>query len=402
MNNKTNTFNYNVSTTHPVMPTPHDTAQYEEVHHYISVHSEDRNVLKYPDSSSFEIELPRDYYNVKILNVSEMALPINIDTFNLQFNNVFLTFQIIEPYDPYKNNLNDPLQQVIYTALTQHIGQDFLFRIEDGFYSVDQIATELTNKFNFAVSQYLEEYIRINAPFVLPLFLENEYTDFVIVYNYVGQYLWFGNRSSGFVITNDSPFYAEQELNFNSFCINEYRFPQYVNWGLPNNLGFTRLSEKSIMSPNQGKDVRFYYGDVVSGDNGFWLTPNPDLPGCNVYYVKPPGKINILGEAYIYMLVDGWNNIDVTYPYNNDEFTRNTNETNGACQYAFGKIPVASTPVALSYCGGFFNPRVMDPPINKIRRVRFAFYYHSGIRVSFNNMPFSITFDLTCLKLKKK
>ena len=86
------TFRYNVSTPHPIMPTPTDTAQYEEEHYYVSVHSEDRNVLKYPNSGDFEIEFPRDYYNVSKLNVSEMALPINIDTFSSLYNNVFLTF----------------------------------------------------------------------------------------------------------------------------------------------------------------------------------------------------------------------------------------------------------------------------------------------------------------------
>ena len=55
------TFRYNVSTPHPIMPTPTDTAQYEEEHYYVSVHSEDRNVLKYPNSGDFEIEFPRGF-----------------------------------------------------------------------------------------------------------------------------------------------------------------------------------------------------------------------------------------------------------------------------------------------------------------------------------------------------
>ena len=83
-----NNFRYNVSTAHPIMPTPIDTAEYEETHFYVSVHSEDRNVLKYPNSADFEIQLPRDYYNVSKLNVSELALPINIDTFSKIYNNV--------------------------------------------------------------------------------------------------------------------------------------------------------------------------------------------------------------------------------------------------------------------------------------------------------------------------
>ena len=403
-------FRYNVSTPHPIMPTPTDTAKYEEEHFYVSIHSEDRNVLKFPNSGDFEIELPRDYYNVSKLNVSEMALPINIDTFNTIFNNVFLTFQINEPY----NTANPPtptdpfavssLQAIVFAGLNAYLGNDFLIKIEDGFYSVDQIATELTNKMNWAVTQYLEKYIDENDPLGL---LRREfddvggYNEFVIVYNYVGQHLWFGNKSSGFIITNDSKFYTEQELYFNTLCVNSGRFPQFVNWGLPNNLGFTRRPVTSKASLNNGKDIRFFYGDVVTGDNGFWLTRNTDLPGCLPYYIETPLKINILGESHIYLLIDGWNNIDVTYPYNDDAYTRQTNETNGVVEYAFGKIPIGSTPVSLSYCGGFFNPKVFEPPVNKIRKVKVSFYYHSGLKVDFNNMPFSMTFDISCLRLKR-
>ena len=406
-----NTFRYNVSTPHPIIPTPTDTAQYEEAHFYVSIHSEDRNVLKYPNSSDFEIEFPRDYHNVSKLNVSEMALPINIDTFSTLFNNVFLTFQINEPYNPADPPTpTDPfeisgLQEIIFAGLNAYIGTDFLIKIEDGFYSVDQIATELTRKMNFAVTEYLATYISENDPLgqLSKEFKDSGgYNEFIVVYHYVSQHLWFGNKSSGFIITNDSDFYAKQELNFNSFCENSGRFPQFVNWGLPNNLGFSRVPTVSRPSKNNGKDVRFYYGDVVSGDDGYWLTANTDLPGCIPWYVEAPLKINILGEAYIYLLIDGWNNIDVTYPYNNDAYTRQTNETNGMVEYAYGKIPVGSTPVSLSYCTGFFNPKVFEPPINKIRKVKVSFYYHSGIKVDFNNMPFSMTFDIQCLKLKRK
>ena len=409
MNN--NTFRYNVSTTHPIMPTPTDTAQYEEQHFYVSVHSEDRNVLKYPNSAQFEIQLPRDYYNVSKLSVSEMALPINIDTFSQMYNNVFLTFQINAPYNPADPpNPVDPfpfsrLLTLIFSGLNEYRENDFLIQIENGFYSVDQIATELTNKMNWAVTQYLEKYILEQDPsgVLLEEFqTAGGYTEFVIVYNYVSQHLWFGNKSDGFILTNNSDFYINNELEFNSRCINAGRFPQYVNWGLPNNLGFTREPVTSRPSLNAGKDVRFFYGDVVTGDNGYWLSPNTDLPGCYAWYIEAPLKINILGEAYIYLLIDGWNNIDVTYPFNEDQYTMQTNQTNGAVEYAFGKIPVGSTPVSLSYCSGFFNPKVYDPPINKIRKVNISFYYHSGIKVDFNNMPFSITFDITCLTLNRK
>jgi hypothetical protein len=392
----------NTFTNHPVMPTPNDTAEYQEVKYYVSIHSEDRNIIKYPNSAAFEIELPRDFYNVKTLNVSELALPINIDTFNELYNNVFMVFKITNPYNPNDAGGSvDPLQQIIYSALAINQKNEYLIKIESGFYSVGQLATELTNKFNWAVTVYLKNYITENAPQLLSKF--KQYSDFVIVYNYVTQYMWFGNRSSAFEITNNSEFYTEQELSHNAACINAKRFTEYTNWGLPNNLGFIiHKNEFSRPTTPDGSDVRFFYGDVESGDNGYWLTRNPDLPGSVAYYVKAPLKINILGESYIYLLINGWNNIDMTYPFNNDAFTQKTNITNGAVEYAFGKIPIGSTPVALSYCSGFFNPKTFEPPLNSIRKLNIEFRYHNGLIVDFQNMPLSLTFEITCLDLKRK
>ena len=46
---------FNTQTSHPLIP---NSQQYQFEQQYISIHSEDRNILKYPNSSEFEIELP--------------------------------------------------------------------------------------------------------------------------------------------------------------------------------------------------------------------------------------------------------------------------------------------------------------------------------------------------------
>jgi hypothetical protein len=76
--------------------------------------------------------------------------------------------------------------------------------IETGFYNPDQMATELTNKFNEAVSTILINFFT-NTPaysYALPLF--TGYNRFKIVYNSVGQRLWFGNTADQFEITNET------------------------------------------------------------------------------------------------------------------------------------------------------------------------------------------------------
>ena len=393
---------FNVENNHMIMPVNRDTAEYEEVQYYCSVHSEDRNVFKYPDSGSFEIEFPRDYLNVKTMTISEMAMPINNELFSTLFNNVYVLFRINEPYNPVETSgsTSDILQYTIFQALNARKEQDFIIQIENGYFSVDQMITELTRRMNDAVTEYITNYLSEFAPDLSSSF--TSYDQFVLAYNYVNGYLWFGNRSSGFVFSNASSFFQQQELELDSKCTNRFKQKEYVNWGLPSNLGFDRVDTYSIPSTNAGKDVRFYYGDVVSGDNGYWLTPDSTLSGSSCYYVQPPFRLNIFGDPYVYLFIDGWNNIDKTYPFYPSEFTQTTNETNGQVEAAFGKISLGSTPIALTFVGGFFNPRVYDPPLNKMRKIKLTFRYHNGLQLTFGNMFFAMTFQFTCLRLKQK
>ena len=156
----------NVKNNHMIMPVNRDTAEYEEVQYYCSVHSEDRNVFKYPDSGSFEIEFPRDYLNVKTMTISEMAMPINNELFSTLFNNVFLLFKINEPYNPVETSGStaDILQYTIFQALNARKEQDFIIQIENGYFSVDQMITELTRRMNDAVTEYITNYLSEFAP----------------------------------------------------------------------------------------------------------------------------------------------------------------------------------------------------------------------------------------------
>ena len=49
---------FNTSTNHPIIPNANE---YMYQRQYVSIHSEDRNLLRFPRSSEFEVELPQDY-----------------------------------------------------------------------------------------------------------------------------------------------------------------------------------------------------------------------------------------------------------------------------------------------------------------------------------------------------
>jgi hypothetical protein len=135
--------NFNLNTNHPLIPNSQEYAYYKK---YISIHSEDRDILKFPSSSSFEIELPEDLTNVVTIRLSTWAFPANYNVFSVSNNNVSMTFKINNPYNP--SGALGPLQDGIYQALSAMSNTNYELNIQEGFFNPTQMTTELTNKFS--------------------------------------------------------------------------------------------------------------------------------------------------------------------------------------------------------------------------------------------------------------
>ncbi len=57
---------YDVNSSHPLIPNSQDYIQYNK---YVSIHSEDRDLTKFPNASDFEIEMPEDLLNVATIRL---------------------------------------------------------------------------------------------------------------------------------------------------------------------------------------------------------------------------------------------------------------------------------------------------------------------------------------------
>jgi len=413
-----NSKNYNTNTSHPLIPNSQEYIYYKK---YVSIHSEDRDMLRYPSSSFFEIELPEDLLNVASLRLFDWAFPCNYNTFSGFFSNTKMTFKIDKPYDPNINNVGNFLIEKIFECLYYNINNEFEIEIEDGFYNPIQMATELTNKFNTVVTNFIIEYFnnQLVNPALTPveqqeyqqaLDLFNTaggYTNFIMVYNSVGHKIWFGNTTDGFLLTNETQF-INSTCNKNSNCNPVTTIlPDYANWGLPSYLGFDRNNTRSIdtfniLNESQkayfGNIVvpRFYYGDALtSGDNGYWLLPNTSLTGSVVHWIEPPYKINLMGPAYMYMELTGQNCIDETSPYNISNFTLTTNKTNGVSNAAFAKICVPATPISQWFDKDSGPYKFYYPPAERMRKFHFKLRYHNGELVNFGTFNFSFTLEFT-------
>ena len=390
---------FNTSTNHPIIPNANDYIIYKK---YVSIHSEDRDVLKYPNSNQFEIEMPEDITNIYSLRLINWTFPSNYNSFSFSNSNVAFFFKITNPYNPGANMVFNPLQQAMFTALFLTTNELFEFTIQEGFYNPTQMVTELQNKFNFVVTQRIKKYLVDNSLTALLTQFEAQggYTKFIIVYNSVGQKIWYGNTSDEFMIANEAVSLIGT-LADNLFCGAKAQLPEFDNWGLPANLGLSRCNVTSISVNDSvtGEPFtpRFYYGDVNPGDNGYWLVPDPTLTNSVVYFIEPIYKINLMGPAYFYMELNGNNCIDETAPYAVNRFTLTNNVTNGIVNSSFAKLGIPTTPISQWFDRESLPYKMYWPPAERMRKLSIRFRYHNGQLVNFGAFPFSLAFEFVTL-----
>jgi hypothetical protein len=382
--------NWNTQDNHPLIANSNNYFLEQKM---ISIHSGDRDIVKFPLASEFEIELPQDYTNVHSLQLLAWSFPSNYYTFSKLQNNISLVFSII-PIEPTSDNEYYEYYNNLYKAIDENT--KFIIEIEEGFYDPIQLSIELTRKMNEKISIFLYEYFTVNN--IISIY--QAYNEFVVAFHAVSQKMWFGNKSTSFILHNDDvSFHLQTKCITNNSRQNV--LPEFDNWGLPFNLGFTR---KKVQGTPAIERLRFYYGDVFPNDNGYWIVPNTDLTNSNVYYLEAPLKINIMGPGYFYMEMAGFNYLDETSPYCLNEFTSSTNITTGIVNSAFAKICIPTCPLSQWFDNEKQPIKYFDPPAERIRRLKLRFRYHNGFLVDFASFEFSFTLQLNILRpqIKKK
>ena len=225
---------------HQIIP---NSNQYFYEKKYFSFHSEDRDFIKYPNSSEFEIILPQDYLNVASARLVSWSFPSNYSVFStLGAYNVSMSFRFTNLYNPGEYYISDPLLEGIFAALYNNLDKRYTITIEAGFYNPDQMAIELTNKFNEAVTNQIIEFFDNNSiQYAIAKSLFLAYDRFKIVYNAVSFKLWFGNTTDQFVLTNEESALLSAAVGQN-ICSKKNLLPEFDSWGLPAYLGFSRCN----------------------------------------------------------------------------------------------------------------------------------------------------------------
>jgi hypothetical protein len=293
----------------------------------LSVHSEDRDISKWPHACQFEIELPETINNVQSLRLIQMSMP-----------NVFYTF-------------SNQYQNTKMTVTTQNTSKTIT--INEGTYTGTSLAAELKTKLNTAFPN-----------------------NFNVSYNVSTQKFSFTNTVNAFTFDcSATNLYTDLSNcdNMQNYLNNNNIFNQSINWGLPYYLGFDKQTYTSVTGTGTTETI------------------------------NAPHIANIGGDKCIYMEVEKYNSYDELYPYTQSSTTNKYDKSSyaGKVNSAFAKIPISSASGENSFDSRTLylqNITHYEPPIERISRLKFAFRFHDGRLVDFQNCNFDFTIEFNSLK----
>ena len=311
--------------------------------HLVSVHSNDRDVSKWPTASQFEITLPREMRNVETVRLSEISLPATHNAFSVAKQNVRMRFHM----DGVTNTIT----------------------IQDGNYTPTQLAREIENRMNVMV--YGSDTHR-----------------FHVTYDDVGQKMVFGNDRDMFSLTFDSMDGLYEEVRIGE---------RYADWGLGACLGFDK---ETYEATHITTDPHFYH---LEGSTRWFAVD----AGGGGYTVTAPYPTNCHGDDVVYMEVDRLNSMDELVPYSdtsiNTGYSVRHNQhamvthVAGRPNSCFAKIPVNDN-TNDSKNRNLSNITQYNPPIERIERMKFRFRTHNGELIDFGNRSVHFSLEFHCIR----
>lgn len=344
----------------------------------LTVHSNDRDISKWPNSNHFEIELPQHFSNVQSIRLLNISLPNNHYVFMDSYQNTKLKFTV-------KNGID----------------QAFMITISEGTYTGSALAAEIETKMNRAVSDGVAGGAAAG------------YNKFRCRYNEVSNTFWFGNEGDDFQLNFD------EKIDYGKLCNQPKMWNNYSRWGLPAYLGYKKKTYESTLTPENswfspavpGAPFGFAH-EMQDGPGNEWLTDatsnnwivNVDQFPKHLNDENSICNVDLQGDVEVYMELDKYNSMDELQPYVDNSSGWFNNNYSGKVKNAFAKIP-------LTHTNDIYDRRVVDstrnyianishyePPLERIQKLKFKFRFHDGRYVNFKCIPFNFTLEFNMLR----
>ena len=311
----------------------------------VTIHTEDRDLLKYPFENAFEVVLPTVLKNVLSVELADIALPA------------------------FYYNVSDYLQNTkMWFSVPDYFSEPLEIEVLSGCYTPADLCSALATQLNAATTRRLYAL----GVYVSPL---TAYSQFSVTYSAIERKFAFRTVQDAFVLWFDKEsVYEQPQHHVNNFnCWKMLR-----NWGLGYTLGFYK---------------RAYEAVIAMPPTGASLNANPDDISLGLTIVSAKIAELDVGRT-IYMEVDAFNWIDEITPFSIATTDFYNGDFNGSVNSAFAKL-------ALSAVSGCYVPvkkfkRVLPHAVEKVGRLKFKFRYHNGVPVDFKHQAFDFSLKFEC------
>lgn len=354
---------FNVQNNHPLIPREQ---YYTLDRKLVTIHSEDRDTCKWPNSNEFEIELPETIQNVQSIRLAETAMPSNFYNISKQFQNTTLS----------------------YTVHKLLGGKEKQIELCDGFYTPLQLACILTKLFHHPLQKIIVKYDPILQRFV-------------------------------FISNHPFTFHFDKLSCYVPDCNNKNQtWCQNTKWGLGYYLGFNKEEYNSVEKKNSKDDcsIKNCLSELLDAPSSIKNDCSHEndlvdyheltmLDHHSKHILVAPNFPKLEGEQVIYMEVEKFNTYDEICPFPSQSNSMFSNTYCGKVNSAFAKIPLLNGPSPDgsktffdSRNDSFLNISYHDPPVEKIKKLKFKFRYHNGELVDFQHSPFTFTVEFNSLR----
>ena len=325
----------------------------------IAVHSQDRDINKWPKSNEFEVKLPINYKKVSSLQLLSIQLPKKYNIFSNYNQNTKLKY----------NNAT--------------------IQINDGTYTPQQMCAMLTDKLTGITVVYndidMKFYFYSDAEFTIHAGENITYSDRVIPTMFIIILLIGGYPS---ILVSKKKSYTSTVSDF--IIIDSD--------GSLNSITGKYVIVSPVPAPVYGEEDiyleidKYNYIDEIEP---YSINTNNNI--TDVSYLSCVSLATLRGERSTNYSKITQNNLKQRGV---KCLNKSSNDYNGVYNSSFAKIPIfIETGKNVTHDSAFLNNiYYSDPPIETLSKLKFKFRYHDGRLVDFYNHPVSLTIGLGVLR----
>jgi len=300
--------------------------------HMVTIHTDDRDVLKYPFENAFEVVLP-----------AVIKHAISVELFDISLPTVYY-------------NVSTHLQNTkMWVSVPLYFIAPLEVEVPSGRYTLDQLCAELTLQLNRAISAKLYAVGAFSSP-------STQYTKFSVTYSGVTRKVSFLNTDDDFSLHFD----VRSEYEYENAGMPRFESWKLLKrWGLGYTLGFYKLAY-AVTRTNGGSPL---------------MVTSPDMADLEV-------------PSTIYMDIDPFNWIDEVSPFSTATTDLYNGDLSGRVNNSFAKLVLGGGGGGYVPVKKF--KRVLPQTVEKVGRLKFKFRYHTGMLVDFNHQSFDFSLKFEC------